>query len=639
MTDQELPRVSPWYEAYVAGVCALAAVTLWVVGLPLQDEWAPVLVVSGLVLLSGFYAQYFIAPRSWLSISLAVNVAAYMLFGTDVATWSAGLGIGLAMFWRYRSPRQALFNASQMIVAVALAAETWNLLRPGTAPIDLVTDLLPILAAAGVRVVVNYSLIIFHNRLSQGTPLLMPWSSRQTAFYFASYALMACMGVLSALLYQAQPWATLLLAGPLLMAMGEANALTRANRLLETLNNTLEQKVAERTAAAEEAVALLGRRLDESTSLQVIGAALVQELDLQRVLEMIGSESVKVTGADAAFVALLPGQKDRLRIRAVHGVLLGQYLNTDLPLGQSVAGEVLRCSCPIVANDAASDPRLYWDYRESGIQAVLEVPLKVGGESFGVLGVVSIRKGVFDDDHVRVMSALGNQAAIAIHNAQLFARGQKVAVFEERARIARDLHDSVTQSLFSIVLNAEAARQVVRKNPEKAEELTRRLGEIGQEALAEMRSLIFELRPQSLREKGLGFALQNHARLFERRQGVEVDLEVEHDLNLTPEVEAAFYRVAQEALTNVGKHARASHAAVTVRREGDATVLEVADDGAGFDAGAMGEGSVTFGIRGMHERLQSVGGTLTVSSTPGGGTRVRAEVPDAAVAAAKAHSA
>lgn len=639
MTDRELPRASPWYQVYVAVVCAVAVLMLAWVGLPPEAQRAHVAVVSGLVLLSGFYAQYFTAPRSWLSISLAVNVAAYMLFGIATATWSAGLGIALAMLWRYRSLRQAAFNGAQMVIAVALAAETWKLLRPPVHTVDLLRDWLPIVVAAGVRVVVNYSLIIVHNRLSQGTPLLLPWSSRQTAFYFASYALMACMGVLSALLYQAQPWATLLLAGPLLMAMGEANALTRANRLLETLNNTLEQKVAERTAAAEEAVALLGRRLDESTSLQVIGAALVQELDLQRVLEMIGSEAVKVTGADAAFVALLPGDRDRLRIRAVHGDLLSQYLGTDLPVAQSVAGEVLSASSPIIANDAAHDPRLYWDYREAGIRSVLEVPLKVGGESFGVLGVVSVRGGVFDDDHVRVMSALGNQAAIAIHNAELFERGQQVAVFEERGRIARELHDSVTQSLFSIVLNAEAARQVVRKNPDKAEELTRRLGEIGQEALAEMRSLIFELRPQALREKGLHFALQNHVRLFGRRQGVKVELEVEADLTLSPEVETAFYRIAQEALNNVGKHARAQHAWLTVRRDGDVVALEVTDDGVGFDAYAVGDGSLTFGLKGMNERLQNLGGRLMIASTPGEGTRIRAEVPAAAMAAAKASSA
>lgn len=626
---------NPWYQTYVWVVALLAAVLLALIGLPSAAEPMPLLVLTLLNGLSGLYVQYMSVPRSWISISLAVNVAAYMLFGAPIATWSAGIGIGLAMLWRTGSARQALFNAAQMSLAVGCAALVWQGLRPGPHSLDLLRDWWPILAAAAVRVIINYTLIMVHNRLIIGTPILAPWASRETLFYFASFALMACMGVLSAIIYQAQPLATLLLVGPLLLAIGEANALTRANNLLEQLNNTLEQKVAERTRDAEQAVQLMGRRLDESTTLQTIGAALVQELDLQRVLEMISRESVRLTGASACFVSLLGGEKERMRIRAVHGDILEGYLNTYLPVADSVAGEVLRCSCPLVVSQAASDPRLFWDYREAGIASVLEVPLKVGEESFGVLGVVSIRENVFDEDHVRLMMALGNQAAIAIHNAQLYERAKEVAVFEERGRIARELHDSVTQSLFSMVLNAEAARQVVRKSQDKAEELLRRLGEIGQEALAEMRSLIFELRPSALQEKGIGFALQNHIKLFERRQGVTVHLEVQADLELQPQVETCFYRIAQEALTNVGKHARATEVSVTLASDEHTAWLEVVDNGKGFDPRTLGEG-LTFGLQGMQERLEALGGRLNIASVPGKGTRIRAEVSlDGALAPAE----
>ena len=180
--------------------------------------------------------------------------------------------------------------------------------------------------------------------------------------------------------------------------------------------------------------------------------------------------------------------------------------------------------------------------------------------------------------------------------------------------------------LFGLTLNLESAASLLQRKPEKAAALVSRSQEMAAEALAEMRSLIFELRPAALQEKGLAMALSNHINLFRRRQGIDVSLALEGDERLTPEVEFALYRVAQEALNNVAKHARAQHVRVRLKLQPDEAFLEVCDDGIGFDPTA-GVPAGSFGMIGMRERVSEVGGSLEVESRPGQGTCIRARIP------------
>jgi signal transduction histidine kinase len=194
---------------------------------------------------------------------------------------------------------------------------------------------------------------------------------------------------------------------------------------------------------------------------------------------------------------------------------------------------------------------------------------------------------------------------------------------QERSRLARDLHDSVTQSLYSLTLLAEATRRLVKggDDPDQVLAVANRLGEIGQQALKEMRLLVYQLRPSVLRRVGLVRALSQRLETVERRAGVETALLVDPDLVLPAALEEQLYYLVQEALNNALKHAAASAVEVRIAGDGEKLRVEITDDGKGFtveDAGAEGG----FGLSSMYERVEKLGGSLAIDSTPGKGTTV-----------------
>jgi signal transduction histidine kinase len=216
--------------------------------------------------------------------------------------------------------------------------------------------------------------------------------------------------------------------------------------------------------------------------------------------------------------------------------------------------------------------------------------------------------------------------SIAIENARLVAAAHDQAVLEERQRLARDLHDSVTQALYSITLYAEAAARMLSSgDTARVAEHLHDLQDTAQEAFQEMRLLIFELRPPVLEQGGLVAALQARLDAVEGRSNLKTTLSVAGESSLPASVEQAFYRIAQEALNNILKHAHARHVRVSLRQERRTTVLEIVDDGIGFDLATTREQG-GLGLRGMIERVAQLGGRLTLQSAPGAGTQVRIEV-------------
>lgn len=208
----------------------------------------------------------------------------------------------------------------------------------------------------------------------------------------------------------------------------------------------------------------------------------------------------------------------------------------------------------------------------------------------------------------------------------LRAQAEQLAVLEERSRLARDLHDSVTQSLYSLTLFAEAGRRLLGQDDHaRAADYLDRLAETAHHTLREMRLLVYELRPEELEREGLLGALERRLRSVERRSGVAFELCADPDLTLPGAIETTFYRVAQEALNNALKHSRASHVRVRVDENGAHANLTIEDDGAGFDPELSGRGGL--GMVGMRERVEQLGGQLTVRSTTGTGTRVAVSVP------------
>lgn len=206
------------------------------------------------------------------------------------------------------------------------------------------------------------------------------------------------------------------------------------------------------------------------------------------------------------------------------------------------------------------------------------------------------------------------------------AHAEELAVLQERNRLARELHDSVTQSLYSLTLLAEAGQRMIKaRDLQQIEGNQARLGEIAQQALQEMRLLVYELRPLALKNVGLIGALNQRLEAVERRSGVEARLEVDGEFACSETLEEELYRIAQEALNNALKHARASEVKVHIRCDKSSVALEVVDNGSGFDLSEAGDKG-GMGLTSMSERAAKIGGTLTLQSSPGQGTRVRVEV-------------
>ncbi|MBN1250209.1 MAG: GAF domain-containing sensor histidine kinase, partial [Anaerolineae bacterium] len=280
---------------------------------------------------------------------------------------------------------------------------------------------------------------------------------------------------------------------------------------------------------------------------------------------------------------------------------------------------------PLLVPDVNVDPRYIW-MRPSETRSELVVPLKVKGEVMGVLDIQSNQLNAFDESDLLVVQSLAHQAAIAIENARLYEQASRLAVIEERQRLARELHDSVTQALYGVSLYAEAAaRQLGSGAAESASAYMRDVRDTAQEALREMRLLIFELRPSVLESEGLAVALQTRLESVEERAGLGVTFSVEGEAPLPADVEEGLYRIAREALNNALKHAAAHNVSVTLDQGEEHIVLEIVDDGVGFDSAAAVQ-SGGLGLEGMAERATQMGGDLSVESEPGLGTRVRVEV-------------
>jgi NarL family two-component system sensor histidine kinase LiaS len=207
------------------------------------------------------------------------------------------------------------------------------------------------------------------------------------------------------------------------------------------------------------------------------------------------------------------------------------------------------------------------------------------------------------------------------------SQAEELATVQERHRLARELHDSVTQTIFSMTLTAEAARILLERDPSQAASHLTLLQELAQGALSEMRALIQQLRPSPVEEGGLASALHKHLAALERREGLKVAFQVEGETQLPRDQEEGLFRIVQEALNNVVKHARTDQAAVRLQMENGQVSLLIQDQGTGFDPSVRGPAREGFGLTSMRERVEMLGGTLEVKSSPGEGTQLLVQVP------------
>jgi signal transduction histidine kinase len=221
--------------------------------------------------------------------------------------------------------------------------------------------------------------------------------------------------------------------------------------------------------------------------------------------------------------------------------------------------------------------------------------------------------------------ALANQAALAMENARLYEQVQDQAALEERQRLARELHDSVSQALFGIGLGARTARTLLDQDPAKATAPLDYVLSLAEAGLAEMRALIFELRPESLAEEGLVAALEKQAASLRSRHGLAVETDFGPEPDMPLERKQILYRIAQEALHNTIKHARAQTVTLHVAESDTGITLQLTDDGRGFDPHGNFPGHL--GLRSMRERVERTGGTFTIESAAGEGTRIEVGIP------------
>jgi signal transduction histidine kinase len=255
-----------------------------------------------------------------------------------------------------------------------------------------------------------------------------------------------------------------------------------------------------------------------------------------------------------------------------------------------------------------------------GIQSWMWVPLAVEGCLIGIVGVAHENRSYFTSQHADLTLSVANQAAITMINAELYGQTQALAVLEERQRLAHDLHDAVNQSLFSAGLIAEVLPALWDEDQEEARRSLEDLRCLTRGATAEMRALLAELRPSTLTDSNLGDLLRLLGKALKGRTNLPVVVTVSGKFTLPAEVQIVFYRVCQEALNNIAKHAKASNVEIDLKQDKASIELSIRDDGQGFDNEQIFPGH--YGLSMMRERAEAAGALLTVTSRPGQGTEL-----------------
>ncbi len=354
-------------------------------------------------------------------------------------------------------------------------------------------------------------------------------------------------------------------------------------------------------------------------------AALAGELSLSSVLRTIVSHAARVTGAQYAALGVL-GDDGTIEQFITEGMsddeveAVGHY-----PTGKGVLGLLIREQRIIRLEDIREHPDAFgFPPRHPEMRSFLGAPVRSGGQVFGNLYLTE-KDGGFNDDDERAILVLAAQAGAAIENAILSDQLRSLAVQDERDRISRELHDGVIQTLFSLGMGLEAARGLIRVDPDRADDRIDATVESIDGAIRELRNFIFQLRPEHAASMGFTRGLTELAREYEVNALVRPVLEVPSnvDARLPAQLVPDLLAVVREALSNVAKHARATEVRIVLDL-GDTMVLDIADDGVGFTPDTLKVGR---GLENIRERADALSASLDISSAPGEGTRLRLSKP------------
>ncbi len=377
----------------------------------------------------------------------------------------------------------------------------------------------------------------------------------------------------------------------------------------EALLNTLEEKVAERTheLSAFFDMAMLAGEAHEISD--------IMQPALVNIMEIIASE--------AAAIHLYDEDQHTMKLIAQRGVPSEQLsqlqtLHMDEPMTEWINN----------SSDAvwpSSTTKLPASLDLPDFQSTSHVALRARGKIHGLLSCYRLSDAPFNPYQVFFLNAIGEQLGMAVENYHLRLKAEEVATIQERQRLARELHDAVSQSLYSLALFARSGRDALEVGDQvKLSDSLEQVEANSLAALKEMRLLLYQLRSLALEEGGLVQAIESRFDLVERRTGIHASVEMDENIDLNGRVEQELFRLVTEALNNALKHAGASQVSVTIRSENGLVVLNIQDNGRSFDPGQTFAG---MGLQNMRERASTLGGSIDFSSQPGIGTRIRVEIP------------
>ena len=378
-----------------------------------------------------------------------------------------------------------------------------------------------------------------------------------------------------------------------------------ANQLAVAIENARLFETEQRRAEQFRAISEVGRHITSILSVDDLMSQTVQ-----RVRERFGYYFASIGLVDAAAGQVVVRYGDPLRLK------IGE---------EGVMGWVAATGEPLLVPDVLNDDRYVASPSARQTRSELAVPIMSRGQVIGILDAESDRVDGFDASDLTVLQALANQLAVAIENARLYEQAQQLAALEERQKLARELHDSVSQALYGIALGGRTARTLLDRDPGKVAEPLDYVLSLAEAGLAEMRALIFELRPESLELEGLVAALSKQTASLRARHTIDVRTALVDEPALPLAAKEAMYRIAQEALNNIVKHAHATKVDVRLEISDGVVRLEIGDNGVGFDP--QGEFPGHLGLRSMRERAEKAGGAFSVESAEGQGTRIRVQFP------------
>ncbi len=374
----------------------------------------------------------------------------------------------------------------------------------------------------------------------------------------------------------------------------------------------------------------LSRRVEQLRIISEVGSRILSVRYLDELLPFVTRVLYETFSCYSVSIWLKEETSQELVLAAsTGGGLESGYHDLRFAYGErSIVVWVATHGEPVLANDVTQEPRYRSAPGSERTRAEVAVPIKLEGETIGVLDIEHTETGAFESADARMLVTVADQVALAIENARLWEQNRQLAIIEERNRIAREIHDTLAQNLTGISLQLEAAVQLRESRPERAWDRVAKALALAKEGLDDVRRSVRNLRPAPLETRTLQQALSDELQRVESDTGACIEREISDKLpRLTAPVEDALYRIAQEALNNVRRHANASQVRLTLEPDGDWVRLRVRDNGVGFPTDESDPLRRSFGLTSMRERARLLGGEVEVRSNKNRGTVVVARVP------------